>query len=122
MGRLDRSFRRHIHVPAADVPIARRDQLEDHGAREQSFGPEAVRAVRPPSRRGPRRFSPRARKVWELSIREAVTLGHRYLGSEHLLLGLLREGNGLAAKILTDAGLRLDELRAATLAALREAA
>jgi len=60
--------------------------------------------------------------VWELSIREAVTLGHRYLGSEHLLLGLLREGNGLAAKILTDAGLRLDELRAATLAALREAA
>jgi ATP-dependent Clp protease ATP-binding subunit ClpA len=89
---------------------------------EQSFGPGAVRAIRPSARRGPRRFSLRAKKVWELSIREAVALGDRYVGPEHLLLGLLREGEGLAAKILTDAGLRLDDLRAATLAAMREAA
>jgi len=89
---------------------------------EQSFGPGAVRAVGPRARRGPRRFSRRAKRVWELSIREAVALGHRYLGPEHLLLGLLREGEGVAAKILTDRGLVFDDLRSATLAALREAA
>jgi ATP-dependent Clp protease ATP-binding subunit ClpA len=89
---------------------------------EESFGPGAARVVRPPARRGPRRFSPRARNVWALSVQEATELGHRYLGPEHLLLGLIREGGGLAAKILTDAGLSLRDLRTATLAALREAA
>ena len=67
-------------------------------------------------------FTPRAKKVLELSLREAVALGHHHLGTEHILLGLLREGRGLAAMILTDAGLSLDDLRARTLARLDEAA
>jgi ATP-dependent Clp protease ATP-binding subunit ClpA len=97
---------------------------------EQAFGSGALQPARPASRRGLLRrtrgswikFSPHARKVWELSIREAVGLGHDYLGPEHLLLGVLREGDGLAVKILTQAGLTLDDLRAATLTALGKAA
>ena len=59
---------------------------------------------------GPR-FSPRAKKALELSLREALRRGDNHIGAEHILLGLIREGDGLAAKILTDAGLSLDELR-----------
>jgi Clp amino terminal domain, pathogenicity island component len=57
-------------------------------------------------------FSPRAKKVLELSLREALRLKHKHIGAEHILLGLLREGEGLAALILAD--LRVDP------AALRE--
>jgi Clp amino terminal domain, pathogenicity island component len=57
------------------------------------------------------RFSPRAKKVLELSLREALRRGDDYIGAEHILLGLIREGDGLAAKILTDTGLSLDALR-----------
>src|SRR5690625_4422715 len=46
-------------------------------------------------------FTPRAKKVLELSLREALQLGHNYLGTEHLLLGLLREGEGTAVKVLS---------------------
>jgi ATP-dependent Clp protease ATP-binding subunit ClpC len=45
-------------------------------------------------------FTPRAKKVLELSLREAIRLGHNYIGTEHVLLGLLREGEGVAAQIL----------------------
>jgi ATP-dependent Clp protease ATP-binding subunit ClpA len=69
-----------------------------------------------------RPFSPRAKKVLELALREALHLNHRHVGAEHILLGLLRQGEGLAAKILTDAGLDLDDLRRQTLAALKTAA
>lgn len=67
-------------------------------------------------------FTRRAKKVLELSLREALRLHHDYIGPEHILLGLLREGEGLASKILTDRGVTLDQLRRATLAALDEAA
>jgi prophage maintenance system killer protein len=49
-------------------------------------------------------FTPRAKKVMELSLREALALGHHYIGTEHLLLGLLREGEGIAAQVLTRLG------------------
>ena len=47
-------------------------------------------------------FTPRAKKVLELSLREALQLGHNYIGTEHILLGLIREGDGVAVKILRD--------------------
>ncbi|MDK8803433.1 ATP-dependent Clp protease ATP-binding subunit [Dermabacter hominis] len=49
-------------------------------------------------------FTPRAKKVLELSLREALQLGHGYIGTEHILLGLLREGDGVAVKVLTRMG------------------
>src|SRR5262249_43390896 len=49
-------------------------------------------------------FTPRAKKVLELSLREALRLGHHYIGTEHILLGLLREGEGLAAQVLVTLG------------------
>jgi ATP-dependent Clp protease ATP-binding subunit ClpC len=49
-------------------------------------------------------FTPRAKKVLELSLREALQLGHSYIGTEHLLLGLIREGEGVAAQVLTKLG------------------
>src|SRR6202040_3137851 len=45
-------------------------------------------------------FTPRAKKVLELSLREAISLGHDYIGTEHILLGLIREGDGVAAQVL----------------------
>jgi ATP-dependent Clp protease ATP-binding subunit ClpA len=71
---------------------------------------------------GRRPFSPRSKKVLELSLREAIRLGHNYIAAEHILLGLLRENGGLAAKILADAGVDFAELRAHSEAALRAAA
>jgi ATP-dependent Clp protease ATP-binding subunit ClpA len=67
-------------------------------------------------------FTPRAKKVLELALREALHLKHSHIGTEHLLLGLIREGDGLAAKVLTDAGLSLDDLRTHVLDALKRAA
>jgi ATP-dependent Clp protease ATP-binding subunit ClpC len=49
-------------------------------------------------------FTPRVKKVLEFSLRESLHLGHNYVGTEHLLLGLVREGNGVAARILDDLG------------------
>ncbi|MBQ1045676.1 MULTISPECIES: Clp protease N-terminal domain-containing protein [unclassified Micromonospora] len=95
---------------------------------EESFGPDALREATPRPRRWWRRrpdhgtFSPRAKKVLELALREALRLRHRHIGTEHILLGLLREGNGLAAVVLTEAGADIDDLRRRTDAALREAA
>jgi ATP-dependent Clp protease ATP-binding subunit ClpA len=104
---------------------------------EQLFGPGALDPPPPAPRRGLLRrrrpvtvpapggrlpFTARSKKVLELSLREAIRLKHNYLGPEHLLLGLLREGEGLAAVILTDAGLTIEDLRRRTLAALDEAA
>jgi len=50
-------------------------------------------------------FTPRAKKVFELSLREALQLGHSYIGTEHLLLGLIREKDGVGSRVLVDAGL-----------------
>ena len=56
-------------------------------------------------------FTPRAKKVLELSLREALQLGHNYIGTEHLLLGLIREGEGVAAQVLQQLGAELQKVR-----------
>ena len=66
-------------------------------------------------------FTPRAKKVLELSLREALQLGHNYIGTEHILLGIIREGEGVAAQILAKRrGLTLEEVRKRVVAELRE--
>ena len=90
---------------------------------EESFGPGALERARlgrcrqrPVSGHVP--FSPRSKKVLELSLREAIRLHHNYIGTEHILLGLLREGQGLGARILADSEVRADDLRSSVMAAL----
>ena len=56
-------------------------------------------------------FTPRAKKVLELSLREALQLGHNYIGTEHILLGLIREGEGVAAQVLVKLGAELTRVR-----------
>ena len=56
-------------------------------------------------------FTPRAKKVLELSLREALQLGHNYIGTEHILLGLIREGEGVAAQVLVQLGADLNRVR-----------
>lgn len=67
------------------------------------------------------RFSPGGRKVLELALREALRLKHNYIGTGHMLLGLIRSGDGLAMKIVADSGTSPEDLRAATLEALKAA-
>ena len=69
----------------------------------------AVRDARAPSGQLP--FAPRTKEALRLAVRESVQFGHRYIGTEHLLLGLLREGDGAAAQVLTGLGANLDEVR-----------
>ncbi len=103
---------------------------------EETFGPGALSPEPDPPRGwlgrrrkraskgsyGHRPVSPRVKKVLELSLREALALKNGYIGSEHILLGLVREGGGLAAKLLTDRGVRLEDIRERTITALRRAA
>ncbi|MDO5671243.1 MAG: ATP-dependent Clp protease ATP-binding subunit [Actinomycetaceae bacterium] len=56
-------------------------------------------------------FTPRAKKVLELSLREALQLGHNYIGTEHILLGLIREGDGVASQVLVNLGAELNAVR-----------
>ena len=64
-------------------------------------------------------FTPRAKKVLELSLREALQLGHNYIGTEHILLGIVREGEGVAAQVLAKYGaISLDAVRGHVVAAL----
>jgi ATP-dependent Clp protease ATP-binding subunit ClpC len=56
-------------------------------------------------------FTPRAKKVLELSLREAQQLGHNHIDTEHILLGLIREGTGVAAQVLGKLGARLNRVR-----------
>jgi Clp amino terminal domain, pathogenicity island component len=56
-------------------------------------------------------FTPRAKRVLELSLREALQSGHNYIGTEHLLLGLIREGEGVAVQVLVASGVDLEQLR-----------
>jgi ATP-dependent Clp protease ATP-binding subunit ClpC len=60
-------------------------------------------------------FTPRAKKVLELSLREALQLGHNYIGTEHILLGLIREGEGVAAQVLVMLGADLSSVRQQTI-------
>ena len=73
------------------------------------------------SPRGHIPFTRRAKKVLELSLREALSLKHDYIGTEHVLLGLIREGEGLGVQVLRDEGVRLDHLRELVLAELQRA-
>ena len=95
---------------------------------EESFGPGAVLQPRT-VRRGwfgrlasSARFNRRSKKVLELSLREAVRLRDKEIGTGHLLLGLIREGEGLGALILVEAGADLAELRGRVNAAMHRAA
>jgi ATP-dependent Clp protease ATP-binding subunit ClpA len=74
----------------------------------------------PPSEHIP--FTPRAKKVLELSLREAIQLGHNYIGTEHILLGLLREGEGVACQVLVKLGANLPQVRARVLQLVAESA
>jgi ATP-dependent Clp protease ATP-binding subunit ClpC len=56
-------------------------------------------------------FTPRAKKALELSLREALNMGHNYIGTEHILLGLIREGEGVAAQVLVKLGADLNRVR-----------
>ncbi|MBO0867140.1 MAG: Clp protease [Micromonosporaceae bacterium] len=99
---------------------------------EDSFGPDALDRVGPPpagpGRSGRRRrypatgFAPRSKKVLELALREALRLRHRYIGTEHILLGLIRDGHGPAAEILIRGGVDLAGLRDAIESQLRQPA
>ena len=60
-------------------------------------------------------FTPRAKKVLELSLREALQLGHNYIGTEHILLGLVREGEGVGCQVLVRLGSSLPTVRARVL-------
>ncbi|HEV2872617.1 MAG TPA: Clp protease N-terminal domain-containing protein [Actinomycetota bacterium] len=94
---------------------------------EASFGPGALRWHPDPRCRQQRQlplrghipFSPRAKKVLELSLREALALKHNHIGTEHILLGVIREGEGLAMLALTRLGAGPELLRTRVLDALR---
>lgn len=60
-------------------------------------------------------YTPRSKRVFELSFQEARNLGHNYIGTEHLLLGLIREGEGVAARVLVEMGVSLEKARAEVL-------
>ncbi len=86
---------------------------------EAAFGPGALDS--PGGARGPKGhlpFTPRAKKVLELSLREAIALKSRSIADGHIALGLLREGEGLAMKVLADRGVDTVELRRELTAAL----
>jgi ATP-dependent Clp protease ATP-binding subunit ClpA len=88
---------------------------------EATFGPGALEEGRRTTGRprGHIPFSPRAKKVLELALREAIALQQRSISDVHIALGLLREGQGLAVKVLHDRGIDVGALRADLVAALR---
>ncbi len=77
---------------------------------------EAGAPTAPPTTSPP--FTPRAKKVLELALREALQLGHNYISTEHLLLGIVREGGGLAARVLREAGIDPSRVRQEVIRAL----
>ena len=98
--------------------------LEDDGVAAQALGAlgvtvdvvrekvvELAGPIHNPSPGSPP-FTDRAKKVLEFSLREALQLGHSYIGTEHLLLGLVREGDGVAVQVLSDLGVEMSQLRA----------
>jgi ATP-dependent Clp protease ATP-binding subunit ClpA len=126
---------------AADAAALRAIGIDIEAVRraiEENFGPEALQLPPPeaPRRRGflrrsaPTRgpirghipFSGRAKKTLELSLREAMRLKHNVIAPEHILLGIVREGGGLGARILVDAGVDLEDLRTRAVSALKHPA
>ncbi len=140
--------RRVGHGTAAPEPLADTDEADAAALRAigidiaavrraiaENFGPDALHLPAPEAprkrsflRRGttPGRghipFSARAKKTLELSLREAIRLKHKVIGPEHILLGILRDDGGLAARILADAGVDLDRLRTRAVDALNHPA
>jgi ATP-dependent Clp protease ATP-binding subunit ClpA len=116
---------------AAALEVIGIDLEEVRRRAEAAFGPGALDRLA--GRRGRRRgrcvgplsggipFTPRAKKCLELGLREAVRLGHNYIGTEHILLGILREGQGLALDLLRDQGVSSDGLRDAVMEELAKA-
>jgi hypothetical protein len=99
------------------------------GFGRRGFGRRRACGARRPGWEGPPAFAgghisftPRSKKVLELSLREALALRHGHIGTEHILLGIIREGEGLAAEILVLHGVGLDDLRRRVLSALDDAA
>ena len=86
------------------------DAVRDRVARIIGLGDEVATGQIP--------FTPRAKKVLELSLREGLALGHNFIGTEHLLLGLVAEGEGVACRILLDFGVTADTVREAVIRAL----
>src|SRR5487761_1984796 len=86
------------------------DALGDTFEVVREKGEEAIGTNSNPSPGSPP-FTPRAKKVLELSLREALQLGHSYIGTEHMLLGLVREGDGVAAQVLNDLGADMARVR-----------
>jgi ATP-dependent Clp protease ATP-binding subunit ClpA len=129
---IDRHLGQAAGLSDADAAALKRIGIDIRAVREkieESFGPGALEPEVPPTRHGlfgRKRWggpwTPRAKKVLELSLREALRLKHRSIDAEHILLGLIREGEGLAAKIMVDGGADLAALRRATEDSLRAAA
>jgi ATP-dependent Clp protease ATP-binding subunit ClpC len=90
-----------------ELQAARQLVLDSFPMETESAGPMDTEAG--PSGSPP--FTPRARKVLELSLREALQLGHSYIGTEHILLGLVREGEGVGAQVLQSLGVELPLVR-----------
>jgi ATP-dependent Clp protease ATP-binding subunit ClpC len=84
---------------------------------EETIGPAQIE---PTGAGGSPPFTPRSKKVLELALREALQLGHNYIGTEHILLGIVREGEGVAARVLVDLGASLQATRATVLELLAE--
>ena len=84
---------------------------------EETIGPAQIE---PTEAGGSPPFTPRSKKVLELALREALQLGHNYIGTEHILLGIVREGEGVAARVLVDLGASLQATRATVLDLLAE--
>ena len=117
-------------VPGPDADALRSIGIDVEHVRariEGSFGPGALERARigrcrQGALRRPIPFSRRSKKVMELSLREALRLRHEHIGTEHILLALLREGEGLATQILADSGIPANDLRHAVLTALGKVA
>jgi ATP-dependent Clp protease ATP-binding subunit ClpA len=133
VGEPDLSFVDTDSEDAAALKAIGIDVAAVRAAIEESFGADALRLPRPVrKRRGlfglfsattyylP--FTRRTKKVLGLSLREALQLGHDYIAPEHILLGMLRDGGGLAVKVIADKGVDFDALRAGLTRSLGEKA
>jgi ATP-dependent Clp protease ATP-binding subunit ClpC len=111
----------HNHIGTEHVLLGLLTEPEGVGARALAAFGVSLEAVRADVERiagrgqgsptGHIPFTPRAKKVLELSLREALKLRHNYIGTEHIVLGLVREGEGLAARILVESGADLPAIR-----------
>ena len=81
-----------LNISSGDIRLAVRDAVTEGSSQSYEHIP----------------FTPRAKKVLELSLREALQMGHNYIGTEHILLGLLKEGEGIAARVLNSLGVDLE--------------